>query len=474
MFPLTPRKNLSALLLFFATTIASQAQTFTSIATFDKTNGAHPLGNLTQGADGNIYGVTTDVGATSPLGRVFQVTTDGTLTTVSGPGSGYQPAGLVLGTNGNFYGTDYWGGNETACQGGCGTIFEVTPAGAVTTVHEFSRGDGFNPDAALIEAPNGNFYGSTIYGGGSANCFQGCGTIFEITPAGTLTTLHVFEDSDGKYPEAALVFGNDGNLYGTTYQGGSNNRGTFFKITLGGAFTLLHSFSPTDGAEPLGLVLGANGNFYGITIRGGFENDGTVFEITPAGALTTLHRFIGSDGVLPMVGLVLATDGNFYGATMLGGSHSCLGSGFGNACGTVFKITPAGEVTTLHDFDGTDGVFPEGALFQATDGNLYGTTAGMGAPDCGTECGTVYKLTTGLAPFVSLLPSTGHDGNTVRIFGTDLSGASKVTFNGKDADFTIVSATEISTAVPMCAKSGVIEVTTPGGKLLSNITFTVN
>jgi uncharacterized repeat protein (TIGR03803 family) len=193
--------------------------------------------------------------------------------------------------------------------------------------------------------------------------------------------------------------------------------------------------------------------------------------MTSEGALTTLHVFDGTDGENPVGGLIQATDGNFFGATSFGGGSACF-SDFG--CGTIFEITSGGALTTVHYFDGSDGVLPDGGLTQATDGNLYGTTAGQGAPDCGTECGTVYKLTTGLAPFVSSLPTSGHDGNTVLVFGTDLTGATSVTFNGKKADFTVVSATEIKTSVPMCAKSGMIEVTTPGGKLLSNVTFIVN
>jgi uncharacterized repeat protein (TIGR03803 family) len=469
--PLTARKTFFAVVMLASSVIAAQAQTFTSIAVFDKANGAHPLGTLAQGPDGNLYGVTTDIGANPSLGRVFQVTTGGTLTQVSGPGDGYQPgAGLVLGTNGNFYGTDYWGGNKTACQSGCGIVFEVTPTGTISTVHEFGRGDGFNPDAPLVLAPNGNFYGSTIYGGGSTNCVQGCGTIFQITPAGTFSVVHAFQGPDGKYPEAAIVLDSAGNLYGTTFNGGTNNYGTVFEITSTGTLTTLHSFLKHDGAWPLGMVLASDGNFYGIT-NGGPGDFGTVFKMTAEGAVTTLHVFDGTDGENPVGSLVQATGGNFFGATSFGGGSACFG-GFG--CGTIFEISSGGAMTTVHYFDGSDGVLPDGGLFQATDGNLYGTTAGQGAPDCGTECGTVYKLTTGLAPFVSALPTSGHDGNTVRILGTDLTGATSVTFNGKAADFTFVSATEIKTSVPMCAKSGVIEVTTPGGKLLSNLTFTVN
>lgn len=474
MLPLTPRKVFFALIALAVTAMAAQAQTFSSIASFDQTNGAHPNGSLAQGPDGNLYGAASDVGINPTYGRVFQVTASGTLTRVfdfSASGGTLPGAGLSLGTNGNFFGTTYWGGNGTACLSGCGTIFEVTPTGTLTTLHEFERGDGFNPDASLILAPNGNFYGSTIYGGsGGTDCFQGCGVIFEITPGGTFSVVHDFQGADGRYPEAAMVLGSDGNLYGTTFNGGSNNYGTVFEFNpVTSTLTTLHSFLKHDGAWPLGMVLASDGNFYGIT-SGGPGDFGTVFKMTTENVLTSLHVFDGTDGENPVGGLVEATDGNFFGATSFGGGSACFS---GTGCGTVFEITAAGAFTTVHDFDGTDGILPDGGLTQGTDGNLYGTTAGQGAPDCGTECGTVYKLTTGLAPFVSPLPASGHDGNMVRILGTDLTGATSVTFSGKAADFTIVSSTEIKTSVPMCAKSGTIEVTTPGGKLLSNITFTV-
>ncbi len=475
MLPLNFRNRSLALLLFSAAmAISSSAQTFTNLAVFDKTSGSNPIGNLAQGLDGNFYGTTTNVGIPASDGGVFQVTPEGVLTAFAGAGNlGSTPqAGILLATDGNFYGTTYWGGDRNACQSGCGTVFKVTPSGVSTTLHSFERNDGFNPNAGLIEL-NGNFYGTTLYGGGNTNCFQGCGTVFEITPTGTLTMLHAFTGADGKSPQATLVLGRDGNLYGTTYQGGSNNRGTFFKITPAGVLTMVHSFDPADATGPLGLVLGTDGNFYGMTASGGPQNAGTVFKITPEGVITRLHNFVGSDGAIPAGALVQATDGNFYGATRLGGSNSCFGSGFFNACGTIFEMTSAGVVTTLHSFDGTDGERPLGGLVQATDGNLYGTTYGGGV-DCGTRCGTVFKWSTGLAPFVTPLPASGHDGNTVRILGTDLTGATLVTFNGKEAKFTIVSSTEIKATVPMCVKTGLIEVTTPGGKLTSNVVFTAN
>ena len=188
----------------------------------------------------------------------------------------------------------------------------------LTTLHLFSWSDGANPEAGLVQGIDGSFYGTTNLGGASD-----AGTVFKITPAGTLTTLHSFSGSDayGKNPFAGLVQGTDGNFYGTTERGGTSRYGTVFWITTAGALTTLHSFNYSDGANPhAGLVQGADGSFYGTTITGGAYYRGTVFKITPAGALTTLHSFSWSDGADPIAGIVQATDGSFYGTTASGGA----------------------------------------------------------------------------------------------------------------------------------------------------------
>jgi uncharacterized repeat protein (TIGR03803 family) len=470
------RKSVCAIFLLAVAAAISPAQTFTNLATFDKTNGTDPIGNLIQGLDGNLYGTAEGIGFGAPVvSSVFQVTPAGVLTTFSGVGKlGLEPdAGLVLATNGNFYGTTYWGGDPNVCPHGCGTVFEVTSSGASTTLDTLS----LNPNASLLEV-KGKLYGTTTYAGSVSrpNCFQGCGTVFAMTLTGTVTVLHDFTGADGRYPQGALTLGRDGNLYGTTYDGGSSYHGAFFKITPTGTLTLLHSFGPGD-ERPLGAVLGSDGNFYGMSAFGGPNNHGTVFKITPAGVMTRLHTFTGSDGDIPTGTLLQATDGNFYGTTEFGGSNTCQPGTPDPGCGTIFVMTPAGVLTTLHSFDGTDGEFPVSGLLQATDGNLYGTTFGIGAgagTGCGTSCGTVFKWSTGLAPFVTPLPASGHEGNTIRILGTDLTGATAVTFNGKTAKFTVISPTQIEAIVPMCVKTGPIVVTTPGGKLTSNVVFTAD
>jgi uncharacterized repeat protein (TIGR03803 family) len=190
-------------------------------------------------------------------------------------------------------------------------------------------------------------------------------------PAQTFTTLHSFDGKDGSRPYAGLIQATDGNLYGTTDFGEPHGEGTVFKITPSGMLTTLHSFDYADGGNPsAGLVQGTDGNLYGTTYGGGANQGGEIFKITPSGRLTTFHSFEGTDGSYPYAGLVQATNGDFYGTTSGGGSSNCFGAG----CGTVFKITPSGILTTLHSFNGTDGQFPAGVLVRATDGSFYGTT----------------------------------------------------------------------------------------------------
>jgi uncharacterized repeat protein (TIGR03803 family) len=368
-------------------------------------------------------------------------------------------------------------------------VFKITPTGTFTTLHRFTGTDGAYTEGALLETTNGQFYGTTWAGGANDSCQiagAGCGTIFAITLHGKLTTLHSFDGSDGSYPTGALMLATNGNLYGVADLGGQSGAaacgtygcGTVFMITPAGAFTLLHSFDGADGLEPNWLVQASNGDFYGTATAGGASTNcaggcGTAFEITPAGTLTPLHSFDGSDGSFPEAGLVQATDGNFYGTTGSGGaSTNCTGG-----CGTVFELTPTGTLTTLHSFDGTDGSLIAG-LIQGTDGTFYGLTTTGGSDDsCDyvgiVGCGTVFSLGTGLGPFVEIRPTSGRVLEPVIILGNDLTGASSVTFNGIPARFSVLSSSEIKTNVPLNAKSGKVQVKTPGGTLTSNVNFLV-
>ena len=460
--------------------MASPAQTFNSLLSFDGTDGEAPdYGFLIQGTDGNFYG-TTYLGGANNGGTVVKITAAGTPTTLynfcSQPAcvDGVYPYGaLVQATNGNFYGTTSTGGANNG-----GTVFEITSEGTLTTLYNFCSqpdcNDGEIPSAALVQAANGNLYGTTQDGGAN-----GGGTIFEITTAGTMTILYNFCSkpacTDGENPVAPLIQAANGNFYGTTYYGGPYLAGSAFEITTAGKFSFLHSFDRiVNGANPnAGLVQASNGNFYGITSEGGanagFQTEGgTVFEMTPGAVVTVLYSFCAqancSDGSLPTGGLVQATDGNFYGTAQGGGT---------NNGGMVFEITPAGTPTTLYNFcsqpDCADGNGPYAGLLQATNGTFYGTTNEGGSHNDGT----VFSLSVGLGPFVQIRPIAGADGEMVSILGTNLTLASGVTFNGTAATFSIISSTEISAKVPKGATTGTVEVTTPGGTLSSNVAFRV-
>jgi uncharacterized repeat protein (TIGR03803 family) len=459
------RTACAVLLLCTATAIASPAQTFLTLLDFNGTDGSLPLGPLTQNADGTLYGTTLSGGANG-YGTVFKLAPGtGTLTTLYSfcsqtrcPDGSAPAPGLALATDGNFYGTS------------SSTLFKITPSGTLTTLHTFLSTDGTNPNGGLIQAADGNLYGTTSYGGTGTGCpFIGrCGTVFKITPGGTLTTLHSFRGVDGGEPLAGLVQATDGNFYGTTFAGGVFGQGTVFKMTSGGALTTLHSFSATDGGSPYtALVQATDGNLYGTTLGPIF---GTVFSITPGGTLTTIHAFNGTDGSTPFAALIQATDGNLYGATTGGGA---------DGQGTVFKITLSGTLTTLHNFCSqtgcTDGYGPIHTLFQYTNGKFYGAT-----PDGGTNsscsadgCGTLFALAVGLGPFVRTLPVNGKVGAQVRIFGNGLTTATSVTFNGTPATFAVVSSTLIRATVPSGATTGTVQVTTPSGTLSSNLPFRV-
>ena len=438
---------------------AARAQTFSSLVSFTGSNGSSPfMGVLTQGVDGKMYG-TASAGGAHGQGTVFKITPSGTLTTIysfcakSNCTDGAVPyGGLVLGTDGNFYGTTFSGG--TTRQGG--TVFKITPAGKLTTLHNFDFGsDGANPYDALLQATDGNFYGTAQYGGA-----HGLGVVFKITSQGTFTVLHSFDSTDGAEPEAGLIQATDGDLYGTTYNGGTGGYGTAFKITLGGVFTNLHVFEDdVDGRDLVsGVVQGSDGNFYGTAGGGGSFGYGTIYVMTPAGAVTVLHNFDVTDGDAPNL-LLLGTDGNLYGTSISGGGN-----------GNVFMSTTAGTVTQVHGFSDTDGADPFAGPAESTDGNLYGTTLYGGSK----KKGTVFKIEMGLPAFVKTVPVSGKVGVSVKILGSSLTGATSVTFNGTAATFKVVSATEITTTVPTGATTGMIQVTTPSATLFEQREFPGN
>ena len=320
-------------------------------------------------------------------------------------GSSPNFVALAQGLDGNLYGTASQG--ETDSQG---TVFKVTPAGSLTAIYNFDCTHGAAPYAGLVLGIDDNFYGTTYEGG-----TNGYGTVFKIAPSGVLTTLHSFRGSDGAYPEAALVQGTDGRFYGTTSQGGANGLGTIFRIGSRGLFATVHSFQYLP--QPVaGLVEGTDGNFYGATAYGG-TGAGVVFKISPDGELTSLHEFDRTDGAHPEAALVEGSDGKFYGTTAAGGAS-------GN--GTVFRLI--GGFTSLASFDGSIlGSMPVSPLVQATDGNFYGTASGGGA--CGGN-GTIFKFTpAGAATLHSFCGTdgSGPDGGLVQhtngtLYGVTMGG----------------------------------------------------
>jgi uncharacterized repeat protein (TIGR03803 family) len=461
------------------TSIGLHAQTFTTLAEFDQTNGAGPSSSLIQATDGNFYGITTG-GGTYYSGTIFKITPAGVLTTLHNfqGADGATPLGaLVQASNGNFYGTTSFGGSTPLCPSGCGSVFKMTAKGKLTTLHSFcSQGacaDGNSPQAGMVQGTDGSFYGTTIVGGTS-----GYGTVFKISAAGKLKTLHSFDGTDGRQPASRLVQGMDGNFYGTAQYGGTYDAGSIFKISPKGKLKSLYSFCGQagcpDGDLPLGeLTQGLGGSFYGTTYIGGTNSSdcgggcGTVYKITSAGALTTIYNFCAeakcADGYLPQAGLTLGTDGNLYGTNIGGGAT-------GN--GTIFQITPAGTLTTLHSFDSIS--YSQGVLIQSTSGPFYGTTVLGGVfGNCTDGCGTVFGLDTGLGPFVEAVPGAAKAGANVLILGNNLTGTTAVSFNGMAATFTVVSSTEIKTKVPAGATTGTVTVTTPSGALKSNVAFRV-
>jgi uncharacterized repeat protein (TIGR03803 family) len=311
-----------------------------------------------------------------------------TNTTSFSTSNGIHPsAGLIQGNDGNFYGTTEYGGTS----GGFGAVFKITPAGTLTTLVSFNNSNGAYPTAGLVQGGDGNFYGTTSAGGTNG----GFGTVFKMTPAGALTTIFSFDNTRGANPYGGLVQDANGNLYGAAAYGGPYieqddnglGYGTVFELTTNGTFTNLYMFTgSTDGFYPLtGLTLGNDGNLYGTTAEADTFGDpafgaGTVFRITSGGVFTNLVSFNYTNGANPYAGLVQTGDGNFYGTTYNGGDANA---------GTVFQMTPTGTLNYVVSFNNLNGANPYGALVPGSDGNLYGTTELGGTNDYGT----VFQMT---------------------------------------------------------------------------------
>ena len=392
--PILPvlRRLLCAAVFVLPEICAQAGVILTSLHSFDSRDGINPYGGLVQGTDGFFYGTTYSGGdnGVDGAGTVFKISPGGVLTNLVlfDITDGAAPAaGLLRGTDGLFYGTTFKGGTNA---NGYGTVFQVSSNGALNSLYSFGGSqdvygvplDGGLPEAPLVQASNGVFYGTCRYGGTNDNLPDG--TIFQIGTNGALTISWSFTGgSDGAAPEGGLVQGSDGNFYGTTF-GGYEAFGGVFKFTPPATVTGLHTFTGgNDGGNPFGgLVEGSEGNFYGTTTTGGTFTNGTVFRISSGGAFSNLYAFTGgNDGASPYGVLVEGSDGYFYGTTSSGGAHTN---------GTVFRISAGGALTDLYSFTGgDDGGTPYSGLVQGSDGNFYGETLRGGT----NGYGTVFRLT---------------------------------------------------------------------------------
>ena len=323
-----------------------------------------------------------------------------------GGSEGATPFGsLISDDTGNLYGTTNVGGGGPCQFGGCGTIFKLAPDGTETVLYAFTGGnDGAYPRAGLTSDGAGDYYGTTMWGGGCADN-DACGTVFKLASDGTETVIYAFQGgSDGALLDAGVIIDGKGTLYGATTLGGNFNGaecqdagcGTVYKVTPKGAKTTLYAFNGgNDGVQPIGgLIRDSGGNLYGTTGLGGSgtlcgsAGCGTVFKIASDGVESVLYAFKGgSDGAVPYAGVIADAAGNLYGTTSEGGT--CVQTN----CGTIFKLAPDGTETVLYSFQGgSDGRTPESALIRDHAGNLYGTTYYGGARCKAAGCGIVFKL----------------------------------------------------------------------------------
>ena len=348
----------------------------------------------------------------APSAAHAQTYTEEVLYRFTGQPDGLQAeGGLVRDAQGNLYGTTTYGGDGN-CQPspGCGTVFRLDPLGKETVLHSFTAGaDGAFPwTVTLARDAQGSLYGTTLNGGVLSSGTSAVGTVFKIDAQGNETILALEGPAD---PQGGLLLDSQGNLFGTSELGGDNlgGGGSVFKVDPLGNQTILHTFGFTDGRIPRGAVIeDAQGNLYGTTANGGASCPptnsnwlcGTVYELDSSGNETVLHVFAGppADGMIPQSRLVMDSQGNLYGTTVFGGSGDCQSNANISGCGTVFKLDATGNETVLHNFSGADGAYPSAGLILDVHGNLYGTTLDGGGTNCPVPtsnivgCGTIFKL----------------------------------------------------------------------------------
>jgi uncharacterized repeat protein (TIGR03803 family) len=481
--PILVRTWTCALILLCTVTVTSQAQTFTKLVDLSPATGEYPQSPLTQGVDGNLYGTTAGSGAFAQ-GTFFQITPSGTVTTLynfclnnaTNCPDGAVPSGAVaLGPDGNFYGTT--AGNPSSHFGN-GTVYKITPAGSLATLHSFCslpqcRDGGPFTQSGLTLAQNGTFYGSS----GRTN--SDWGRVFRISSSGTFVVVHV--DCPGRVcptdagPWGTLDQARGGYLIGTG-MGGTYGTGGVYRMTPSGTPTLIYSFCPACGDPDAGWVSALTstqaGNFVGTSTYGGSGANCTATVTSGCGIALMVLPFGFDLYVLhDFCSWKNCADGENPASLIQAtdGNFYGVASFGGMRGGTIFKITPGAEFSLIHTFTGDDGFAPSTALVQATDGNLYGTTF-QGGLNSG---GTIFRVSLGLAPFVKTVQPAGKVADPIIILGNNLTGSTSVKFNGTAATFTVLSDTEITATVPTSATVGKIQVVTPSATLLSNAAFTV-
>jgi uncharacterized repeat protein (TIGR03803 family) len=346
--------------------VPAQAQTEVVLLNFAKLAGETPYAGVIRDSAGNLYGTASEGGPfRGGYGLVYKLDTAGRETVLhsftGGADGRYPEAGLIRDSAGNLYGTTDQGGTA-----GAGVIYKLDTAGNETVLYTFTGGaDGTNPLLGLIRDSAGNLYGTTFTGGTA-----GAGVVYKVDSAGNETVLHTFTGgADGGSPDAGVIRDSKGNLYGTAGQGGTAGYGAVYKLSKAGKETVLYSFTGgADGANPVaGVIRDSAGNLYGTTLSGGAANFGAVYKVDSVGNETVLYSFTGgADGANPYAGVISDAAGNLYGTTFFGGPSNA---------GVVYKLDTSGTETVLYGFTGAnDGSRPIAGVIRDSEGSLYGTT----------------------------------------------------------------------------------------------------